>query len=550
MAKKKSKKAAPRQRGRKANTAKKEKMILAYARLCKLLGKYPSRIEFCDGTEYTKDMLTHHHNSLTELKKKAQEKYPEYFKGVLNESIFHPKALRQLESVIKGSKRFVVTTAVTGCPVDKNFLGAIQTYCKEKDAELLVLIASDPAARASKDFIDPAIPQSAIVVDDVSLNQNIHLNTIKLSAKHIDPITSLTRIGHRQGGFIYASPKQRLKFMPTARVQYTHAIMTTGAITVPNYGTDKYMSDRTAHIAEHDHIMGAVIVEIQDKKKYFFRQVQADTDGSFIDLGVKYDKLGSEECAPEAFVLGDWHSGETDPVARQCWEEICEELKPKYLVMHDAFNGLSINHHEENNTILLAQRAMEGKLDLRKEINVLAKDILDMGSLVDEIVMVKSNHDEFLTRYLQDGKYVHDPLNHRYALDLAAKMLDGKDPLAYAVYDSLGDELMDDKAPKIRWLERDENFIIGGVQLGAHGDKGPNGARGSIKSLEKAYGNSVTGHSHSPEILRGAWVVGTSSLLRLSYNVGPSSWMHTSCLVYANGQRQLISVIDGKWRLE
>ncbi len=517
-------------------------MVAAYARLCKLLKKYPSRIEFCDGTEYTKDMLTHHHNSLGELKDKARKKYPDSFKGVLNETIFHPKALQELKSVIKGSKRFVITTAITGFPVDSNFLGAIQTYCKENDAELLTLIASDPAARAARDFIDPAIPRDSIVVDDVSLNKNIHLNTIKLSAKHIDPITSLTRIGHRQGGFIYASPKQRLKFQPTARVQYTHAIMTTGAITSPNYGTDRYMSDRTAHIAENDHVMGAIIVEIQDSKKYFFRQVQAEADGSFIDLGVKYDKLGSEECLPEAFVLGDWHSGETDKAARKCWEEVCTLLKPKYLVLHDAFNGLSINHHEEKNTILLAQRAIEGKLVLKDEMKDLANDITDLSALVEEVVMVKSNHDEFLSRYLADGKYVKDPVNHRYALDLARAMLDGEDPLKSAL-----SELCD--LSKVRFLVRDESFILGGVQLGAHGDKGPNGSRGGIKSLESAYGNSVTGHSHSPEILRGAWIVGTSSLLRLSYNVGPSSWMHTSCLVYPNGARQLISVIDGKWRL-
>lgn len=542
MAKKKKMVEAPKKRGPKTDTAKSDRMILAYAKLCKLLGKYPSRIEFCEGTEYTKDVLSHYHNSLSELKERAINKYPDSFKGVFNENIFHPKALQELKSVIRGSKRFVVTTAVTGCPVDKNFLAAIQTYCKENDAEMLTLIASDPAARV-KDFLDPAIPRDTVVVDDVSLNKNIHLNTIKLSAKHIDPITSLSRIGHRQGGFIYASPKQRLKFMPTARVQYTHAIMTTGAITSPNYGTDKYMSDRTAHIAEHDHVMGAIIIEIQDNKKYFFRQVQAESDGSFIDLGRKYDKLGSEKYLPEAFVLGDWHSGETDPAARKCWEEVCKLLKPKYLVLHDAFNGLSINHHEEKNTILLAQRAMEGKLVLKHEVKELADDITGLSKLVEEIVMVKSNHDEFLSRYLADGKYVKDPVNHRYALDLARAMLDGEDPLKSALADMCD-------ISKVRFLVRDESFVLGGVQLGAHGDKGPNGSRGGTKSLEGAYGNSVTGHCHSPEILRGAWVVGTSSLLRLSYNVGPSSWMHTSCLVYPNGARQLISVIDGKWRLE
>ena len=40
---------------------------------------------------------------------------------------------------------------------------------------------------------------------------------------------------------------------------------------------------------------------------------------------------------------------------------------------------------------------------------------------------------------------------------------------------------------------------------------------------------------------------GTNSLLRLDYNSGPSSWLHTDCIVYANGKRSLINFIEGKW---
>jgi hypothetical protein len=102
---------------------------------------------------------------------------------------------------------------------------------------------------------------------------------------------------------------------------------------------------------------------------------------------------------------------------------------------------------------------------------------------------------------------------------------------------------------KIKWLKRDEDLRLADIQLGAHGDKGANGARGGLQSMEFAYGNSVTGHSHSPEVLRGAWQVGTSSHLKLGYNVGPSSWLNSSCLVYPNGQRQLINAIKGKYRI-
>jgi len=83
-----------------------------------------------------------------------------------------------------------------------------------------------------------------------------------------------------------------------------------------------------------------------------------------------------------------------------------------------------------------------------------------------------------------------------------------------------------------------------------HGDKGPNGSRGSVKSMEVSYGQSITGHSHTPEIVRGAWQTGTSTYLKLGYNKGASSWLQSSCLLYKDGSRQLINVINGKYKLE
>ena len=268
----------------------------------------------------------------------------------------------------------------------------------------------------------------------------------------------------------------------------------------------------------------------------------------FIDLGVEWSSKGKRNVAPAAFVLGDWHSGSTDPIAKRCWYEVCKVLKPEYLVMHDFFDGLSINHHEAHNLTLKAKRAQEGELDLLSELIGCRDDLEELTEWVDRVVVTKGNHDEFLDRYLQSGMYIKDPYNHKTALALAQVAIDGEDPLKYAIEEMIG--IPTSAKEKIRWLSRDEDFFIAKIQLGAHGDKGANGAKGSLKSMEQAYGNSVTGHTHSPEILRGAWQVGTSSLLKLAYNVGPSSWLHTSCLVYPNGSRQLINVIDGQWKLD
>ena len=72
-----------------------------------------------------------------------------------------------------------------------------------------------------------------------------------------------------------------------------HAIMTPGAVTLPEYGGDRYMSERISYIAENDHICGGIIVEIANRKRFHFRQIQASKDGSFIDLGMEYDKFGN-----------------------------------------------------------------------------------------------------------------------------------------------------------------------------------------------------------------------------------------------------------------
>jgi hypothetical protein len=102
---------------------------------------------------------------------------------------------------------------------------------------------------------------------------------------------------------------------------------------------------------------------------------------------------------------------------------------------------------------------------------------------------------------------------------------------------------------KARFLERDESFQVVGIELGMHGDRGPNGARGSIRNLARIGVKSIIGHTHSPGINEGCYQVGTSTRLKLEYNSGPSGWLNTHCVIYANGKRSLITVINGEWRL-
>ena len=100
---------------------------------------------------------------------------------------------------------------------------------------------------------------------------------------------------------------------------------------------------------------------------------------------------------------------------------------------------------------------------------------------------------------------------------------------------------------RVRFLVRDESYKISGIELGQHGDRGQNGARASLKGLEESYGACIVGHGHSPKMERSAWMVGTATHMNLGYNIGASSWLNTDALVYANGNRQIINYINGKY---
>jgi hypothetical protein len=539
---------------------KKEVKSQKIAEICKayaeITGKYGyASMQNLIDIGYTKDTISYYFGSLSNLNIKAREKYPDAFFDIsIDDIIVNPENDKKLSNALSNKNRFIVTTAVTGCRADYDAIAAMEKYCEDNDAHVLVLSASDPAHNKfapGTDYgtIDSALFNSeyfSIVPRDIQLNSNIGISTIKLSAKHTDPATGMKRIAAKNGSFIFASPKQRLAPIAMSNADFPYFVMTTGAITMADYSSTNYMSDRTAVMACHDHIMGGLIIEIEDDRIYHFRQFQInDKDSSFIDLGIRYnaDKSTNKEKA-EAFVLGDWHSGSTDPTAKKSWLDICNQIGVKKLIMHDMFDGISINHHERQNVISRAKKALKNEHNLESEMKIFVKDIDELCTYVDKLVIVKSNHDEFLNRYLASGYYIQDPENHRYSLDLAIAMMDGKDPIQHAV-SNIGLKYKD----KVQWLQRDDDFTIQDIQLGAHGDLGPNGARGSLRAIEAAYSRSVTGHAHSPEILRGAWQVGTSTYLKLAYNRGPSSWLHSSCLVYSDGSRQMINSIDGKWKL-
>jgi hypothetical protein len=546
--------------------SQKAAILKLYRSLVKKTGSSPSANDMV-AAGCSRDSITRSFGSLSALDELVRRESPDMFHDIHVSSLFSADSFEALDEVVAKKRRFIISTAVQGCYIHEGFRDAIAAWEQENDGALLVMITADPAKSRDKGDrsqspherygkIDARLKDEFFILQDTALNSNLRLSTLKTSAKMINPLTGLKRLIQKNGNLIVASPKQVQECVPAANFKLPHVGMATGAITLPDYSTEYYMSERLAYIADHDHVIGAIIVEIEDGDLFHYRQVQAAADGSFYDIaglqlkkytpnGVEVVDLAKENAA--AFVLGDWHSGETDPVVAAAWKDLCAIVQPDYIVIHDGFNGLAINHHEQSDTIKRAQRSISDQLDLESELRGYARDLDVLSSLVRKrVVVVKSNHDDFLYTYLKKGLYIEDPQNHYFSLDIAKAAIRGEDPVQFAIEKVVGVQ----DTSKIKWLKRNEDFKVAKIQLGAHGDKGPNGSRGTLALMEQSFRASVTGHSHVPQILRGAWSVGTSSYLQLDYNEdSPSSWMNTSCIVYPNGQRQLINCVFGKYAL-
>lgn len=500
--------------------------------------------------------INNYFGSLDGLEEDARDQYPTAFSKVIDEHSFTEDEFKRLEGEVKEYKRFVITSAVTGCSVHQPALDSLKNYCKKNKAKLLVLPCSDPASsRKNKWSLDHRLQKSSIVFRDLKLNSKFFLSTIKLSAKHINPLTGLSRIGQRSGSFVYASPKQSLEYVANSSVKkIPRALMTTGAITKPQYQTELYMSNRTAYIAEHDHVMGAIIVEIENDKIFYFRQIQMEPKtGAFIDIDTKYFADGrSQKVTADLVQLGDFHVGEHDPMTSKVAKEICDAVKPKYLTVEDFFTGMSVNHHTKGRPITRSKNVEHGFYKLRDELEQNAQEIERLLSWnnFDQLVVKYGNHEDFLYRWLDSKEAFDDAINFKEAIELAnAVVNDGwVNPFAYAMREMFD---LEDEGDKIKFLQNaDESFVVNGIENGAHGHLGANGSYNpGLQGIEKAYGAANVGHTHTAGILRGVFRVGTSSFLKVSYNKGPSSWTQTHLIQHENGSRQLINCINGKWRL-
>lgn len=437
--------------------------------------------------------------------------------------------------------KYIITTAQYNVGVNKQLLRNMERYAAVNDAKILILPTTGKNV-TDEPILAKELNNYEIVDSSIMLNKSVRIKDFGARPQQINPLTGLERFAQGDKSYIMPGTKQVLKYVANSYDHIPKAIMTTGAVTKPNYN----LRHRTGRIAQGDHEYGFVVVEKERGHKYFhFRHVTALKNGNFTDVTGEYKGGKHYKKAPvKAMVIADLHPYDTNPVhEKQSLAQIKEFGGKMDLFMHDTFNGRSISHHYHGHNIRQHEVFNEQGMSLMNELKDTYKALLKYTDATKgNVYVVASNHDEHLYRYLDEGRFIGDKGNQLIGSQLYTQALLGNNPL------EAGLAMVGDLPDNLVFLARDTGHKALGYELGNHGDLGANGGRGSPRSIEHDNAKSITAHGHSAFKIRNTYRVGTSTHLRVDYNRGYSNWTNTNAVLYQNGTVQLLNTINKKWR--
>ena len=452
--------------------------------------------------------------------------------------------------------RYIITSAQNGTPVDVDFWAILCGIATRLSAEILVipLRYKNPTSNWSGSqqnaewWASEVRPYLWNAPKDLNSNLRLMAN-IKIQPTASSPLAGTEGISHSSSG-ILGHPKIQTRTIATPQNRMPKLLMTSGSVTVANYS-----DSRAGRLGDFHHSLSAVLVEISGSR-FHVRRLHFDAaTQSVTDLGTRHFADRQEAAPPAlALVMGDTHVRFIDPAVERATfgpAGLIEVCRPQHVVYHDVLDSYSVNGHHLGNPLIAVAKRKGGADNARAEVEEAIDFVRQRTSKNHRAVIVGSNHDDMLTRWILNHDWKEDPVNAAFYLETAAAMV------ASAKLGPTGTEYPAafpywfDKArvPYARCLKTDESFVLADVEMGFHFDKGPSGSRGSIRNMRRIGTKTIGGHSHSPGEDEGAVQVGTSTRLTAEYVRGPSAWLNAHCSLNADGKRQLVTIVDGEFRV-
>jgi hypothetical protein len=480
-------------------------------------------------------------------------------------------------------KNFIFTGAQNDALLHEEFWVNLKAYAAYINAEIIVgpwtyetqwWSENDPQAREYA----PELAEH-LCFGQMKIGGNFvfcgEMNTLPTASQPISDLVTYSR--GRWAVFPHA--KRQLKSVPSndPNVQ-AHQVMTSGACTRPK------IIPRKAGVKSLFHqVVGATVVQFDEDGDVFCRQITADDDtGAFYDLDayVANAEVTTGHRA-RAVTLPDLHVRKMDQancMAIFGWDmrggrsqyrnSMIDVLDPENLIGHDIFDNEARNHHHVHDNAYSYEMAIRGRDSVEEEVDQCGRFLLTAVGLSDLMPMVtvgdrtfvvaEGNHDIALEKYAREGRYRNDGKNVRFGMQLEDAYLDYVERRSIAIdndqpvprfstlehairlkYPQLGERVV--------WCHDGYSHLIDGIEVGNHGFRGANGAKGTVAGFARAGRKMSIGDKHSPEIMEGVYVAGVINL-RHGYNKGLSGWAVTVIIQYPDGKRSLLTLQKGKWR--
>lgn len=439
------------------------------------------------------------------------------------------------ERKVNKAKYRIITSAQNATPVHKKFLKSLLNYAEflKAEVDIIPIRYKNPTStfkEAEHDYWEKDVEEYLVASRNYIHNNLLLLADIKIQPTAVMPLTGLEGLSGIESCII-AHPRQHFKALPTLDGQPAKFLATTGCVTQKNY-TDSKAGKK----GEFHHTFGFIIIEEMDDETFVLRQVSATDDGKFCDLDYKVTPQGvtKNKDIVDIVTLGDIHLGDECPVSMGWSNEMLKRFNPNHVIFHDIMDGSSVSHWERKNPFTALNRERDGSNNLQNEIS---KVVTFLGGYLKwNPIIVKSNHDIFVDRWLEDIDWRKEANKYAY-LKYGKLKADGDLPngiLPYEIKEAYGDKAV--------CLTENDSFRVNKTEFGVHGHIGASGSRGSATQYRKMNTKLVTAHTHSPLKLDNLITVGTNTKLRIGYNKGMSSWYNANAITHYNGKSQLILI--------
>ncbi|MGO7115565.1 hypothetical protein ACCS79_03535 [Rhizobium johnstonii] len=458
--------------------------------------------------------------------------------------------------------RFILTAAQDDTPVFEPFWNNLQAYATHMNAPLLVAgytyqkgLFEDHAA-ATGVFAEQL--REYLVYDRVRLSNSLlfvaDANVLPTTANPLNGWLTANKGQH----VIIPHARIALESIPRMLEQPARFAISTGCCTIPSYAPRAAGRKAIAH-----HTYGALLVEIDTDGEVFFGQLIADETGSFQDLNLFVEggvvKSGYRVAG---ITWGDIHHDQLDErIALRSFgysrerrrftgtPNLMDTLKPYYSFLEDTLDFRWRNHHNIHDPISMSKMTARGTTLVEREVSEAIEFANGMRKPWCQTVVVESNHDSAIAKWLRGDEGRYDPDNAYYWHRLNAEWHDevraANDNFNVTQHAFRRAGLASD----IDFVSAGASYVVADVEHGLHGDIGIGGSRGSPIQYRR-FGSRVTiGHTHSPRIVEGVWVAGVSARLFQGYNIGPTTWAHAHVVLYPTGTRAMILMTpDGRHR--